>query len=245
MNADEVNCYCANCQGLKKSEKAKPVENKWANDRLLGIVRSCPDLPVFWTPFFVLLGNYWINQTGHESTDSYLHRCYIIYRRHFLEKYTEAEFVTRVVLGLRSFSWAVACYVRKVKTFREVFELVVEQLESHCFSLSNASWNRVLFRGQKRVSERVIRANLEQVALLRKTVKPPNSLIKEIAQLFHQSLAELKAESSERQEIAQREIKAGIREKVLNNSHYEEKLKPYINLSGLYGSEAYLPSFRV
>ena len=244
MNADIANCECNYCKWLKAPEIVRRVKDyKWASDRLLSSkLLLVPDYPVFWIPYFALLGNFWIIQTKFESTDSYLGRCYEIFRKGYAHKYSEAEFVKRVVLGLRSFSWA--CYTRKVQTFRAVFEVVIVQLESHNLSLSYAPWSRFLFPGEKKVSERLIKSYLCQVALLRKAIKPPSALINEVVKLFNQSVEELRGESGGLV-LPKGELRRAICERVRNNALYKEKIQPYINHQGLYGSQAYLPRFHV
>ena len=246
INADIAKCKCNHCEWLKQPKIERNLSGgKWVADRApLRNICARPDLPVFWLPYFELLGHYWIKQTKHEDIFSYLDRCLTLYRSRFSQQYTESEFVERVGLGLRSFSWSVVCYVQKPQTFREVFRLVAIKLGNNARDLCYQAWNKILFPHKKRVSVNLIKAYLGRVAFLRRSIKPPKNLVDEVQIIFNRSVEEVREEHGDL-EFPARVLRQWVREKVLENVHFRFRLQPYIHCSNIYKSNAYLSQLPV
>ena len=238
-NSNLAPCDCLACKWEKESGIIQPdVSGRWALDRLEPRHLSArPDLPVFWLPYYEVLGHYWIKQTKSEDTRCYLARCEDLYRFRFSEKYTEQEFVNRVILGLRSFSWSVLCYAHELKTFRKT-QGILREVRLCCQDFANSPWNQVIFPEKWRVSINLIKACLSKVLRLRKALRAPEGLITQVQTIFTRSAAEIKKEFGG-SNLPVGILRRHLRQKILNSTDYKALVEPLVFRENIFRIRAY------
>ena len=224
-------------KAIENFQNRRPICLKWDIDRAdpFGSF-SRPDWPIFDIGGFDILGHYWINQTHRETTHCYIARCQKLFQRRLSRHITEAKFVARVVLGLRSFSRSVACYVCKTETFQEL-RLQINYLDCAGDTLGRLSWKQFLFPNDWIVSKRLVRAYIDKVRLLRESLRAPQGLIGEVQRLFIGCVRHLRT-SRERGlwDISPSTFWILVRLKIQRCPYFREKIAHRISTVSLYKS---------
>ena len=226
MNADLIPCKCLN----------KPRPN-WVKDRIIPLGRRPhPDWPIFLPDYFDIIGHYWFKQTDREESTSYIKRCEKLYRVRLSDRFSEEQVVERVGLGLKSFTWAVVVREYQPKTFCQILK-IVKHAEEHNRELRNASWSTVLFPGKKRASKLLIREYLSKVHWLRQSTRPPPGLITEANYLLVNCAREIEENFEHLQTV--RERKQQTLNKVLANTQFVNRIRPFVFSDSLYRVRSY------